>query len=103
MEAATRVFQAFVERFYRRDLVRNLFFSADKNPLMRKAIINILAGHVWDLTNPLIQMLQSNIPKDVCCTDIAESGHCENDKAAVSVFPTPEITPTLPTPYAGSR
>ena len=107
MEAATRVFQAFVERFYRRDLVRNLFFSADKNPIMRKAIINILAGHVWDLTNPLIQMLQSNIPKDGCCADTAESGHCESDKTAVSLIPTPfpipDITPTLPTPYAGSR
>ena len=65
MDAGLGVFQAFVERFYQRDLVRNLFFSADKNPEMRAAIINILAGHVWDMSNPLIAMLQSNKPTNV--------------------------------------
>ena len=59
MDAALRVYQAFVARFYQRDLVRNLFFSADKNPAMRGAIINILAGYVWDTSNPLIATLQA--------------------------------------------
>ncbi len=60
MEAGMRVFQAFVTRFYQRDLVRSLFFSADRNPVMRAAILNILAGHVWDSCNPIIRLLQSN-------------------------------------------
>ncbi|MGC8540154.1 MAG: NAD(P)/FAD-dependent oxidoreductase [Phycisphaerae bacterium] len=71
MEAGLRVFQAFVERFYQRDLVRNLFFSADKNPRMRAAIINILAGHVWDMSNPLIAMLQANKPANASRADFA--------------------------------
>ncbi len=73
MAAGLRVFQAFVERFYQRDLVRNLFFSADKNPKMRAAIINILAGHVWDLSNPLIAMLQANKPANASRADFAGS------------------------------
>ncbi len=60
MEAGTGVFQAFVGRFYQRDLVRNLFFAANQNVMLRKAIIDILAGHVWDRSNPLIPSLHRN-------------------------------------------
>ena len=73
MDAGLRVFRAFVERFYQRDLVRNLFFSADKNPVMRTAIINILAGHVWDLSNPLIAMLQANKPAEIRRVGVASA------------------------------
>ena len=73
IEAGLRVFQTFVERFYQRDLVRNLFFSADKNPRMRAAIINILAGHVWDMSNPLIAMRQTNKPENVSHADLTGS------------------------------
>ncbi len=103
MDAATRVFQAFVERFYQRDLIRNLFFSSDKNPVMRKAIISILAGFVWDLTNPLIQMLQSAVQKTIPDSDCVESAQCEKDESAASKSPAGELTPTSATPYAGSR
>lgn len=48
------VFESFVRRFYQRDLVRNLFFSSHQPPAMRTAVTSILAGHVWDLTNPLV-------------------------------------------------
>ena len=82
MAAGLRVFQAFVERFYQRDLVRNLFFSADKNPRMRAAIINILAGHVWDLSNPLIAMLQANKPANASRADFAGSTSLEELQVA---------------------
>ncbi len=76
LQAGMSVFQAFVERFYQRDLVRNLFFAADRNPMMRTAIINILAGHVWDTGNPLIRMLHTH-----CAVD------SHRDSAAVAVTP----------------
>jgi flavin-dependent dehydrogenase len=104
MDAGLRVFQAFVARFYQRDLVRNLFFSADKNPAMRKAIINILAGHVWDLTNPLIRMLQCNPSKDGHSAVItARPGELEGSGSALPPMPLSEPAATLPTPYTGSR
>ena len=40
---------------------------------MRAAIINILAGHVWDMSNPLIAMLQTNKPKNVSHADLTGS------------------------------
>ncbi len=54
MADGLRVFESFVRRFYQRDLVRNLFFSRHQPPAMRSAVTSILAGHVWDQTNPLV-------------------------------------------------
>ena len=85
MDAGLRVYQAFVARFYQRDLVRNLFFSADKNPVMRGAIINILAGYVWDTSNPLIATLQARAPAEVRPADIAGSTSLEELQAASPV------------------
>ncbi len=55
------VFKAFVERFYRRGLVRNVFFAANKPETMRRAIVNILAGRVWDGENPVIRQICGKI------------------------------------------
>ena len=54
MAAGLGVFESFVRRFYQRDLVRNLFFSRHQPAAMRTAVTSILAGHVWDQTNPLV-------------------------------------------------
>ncbi len=54
MADGLRVFESFVRRFYQRELVRNLFFSHHQPPAMRSAVTAILAGRVWDQTNPLV-------------------------------------------------
>ena len=51
-----RVFETFVDRFYNRGLLRNVFFTMPRQPDMRQALIRLLAGYVWDETNPLVQM-----------------------------------------------
>ena len=60
-----RCFVAFVHRFYNRDLVHNLFFMRDKPPEIHLAITRILAGHVWDETNPVIKMVRGGAPEPV--------------------------------------
>ena len=57
LDAGFRVFSAFVDRFYNRDLVHNLFFMKNKPPATHRALTQILAGHVWDPANPVLQML----------------------------------------------
>ncbi len=56
MDWAEMVFEAFIDRFYNRDLVRQLFFADYRPPYMKAAITSMLAGHVWDRTNPVIAM-----------------------------------------------
>jgi len=57
MEMGFQVFRAFVQRFYNRDLVQNLFFMENKPAELHGAITRILAGHVWDYTNPVLRLL----------------------------------------------
>ncbi len=64
MNSGFRVFQAFVDRFYNRSLVENLFFMENKPPQMHAAITRILAGHVWDADNPVLKLL--GIPPTAC-------------------------------------
>ncbi len=56
MDWAENVFEAFIDRFYNRDLARQLFFADYRPPYMKVAITNLLAGYVWDRTNPVIAM-----------------------------------------------
>jgi flavin-dependent dehydrogenase len=57
MDAGFSVFRAFVQRFYQRDLVRNLFFMENKPAGLHMAITRILAGHVWEAGNPVLKLL----------------------------------------------
>ncbi len=52
------VFEAFVGRFYQRDLVRNLFCAPRQSATMRAAIIGILSGDVWNRNNPLVEAIR---------------------------------------------
>ncbi|MBS1212136.1 MAG: NAD(P)/FAD-dependent oxidoreductase [Proteobacteria bacterium] len=49
--------RVFVERFYQSDMVRNLFFEADKHPTLRDEIAQLLAGDLWSGNNPLQKSL----------------------------------------------
>jgi flavin-dependent dehydrogenase len=84
MQAGMAVFRAFVERFYQRDLVRNLFFAADRNPAMRNAIINILAGNVWDMSNPLICMLHKSVAAGSQSSNTAGTDSLDGAASAIS-------------------
>jgi flavin-dependent dehydrogenase len=46
-------FRAFVESWYRGSLQR-VFFHKDPPPAVRRMISSILAGYVWDQTNPYV-------------------------------------------------
>jgi flavin-dependent dehydrogenase len=50
----------FVERFYHSDMVRNLFFEADKHPELKEQIARLLAGDLWSGDNPLQNSLLAN-------------------------------------------
>ncbi len=62
MAQGFHVFRSFVHRFYNRDLVNNLFFMPSKPPAIHAAITNILAGHVWDESNPVLKMIGASGP-----------------------------------------
>jgi flavin-dependent dehydrogenase len=57
MEQGFRVFGAFVERFYNRGLVKNVFFMENKPAAMHAGVTAILAGEVWDRGNPAMKLL----------------------------------------------
>jgi flavin-dependent dehydrogenase len=57
MDQGYHVFRAFVDRFYNRGLVKNLFFMENKPPAMHAAITRILAGNVWEAENPVLKMI----------------------------------------------
>ena len=64
MTQGFHVFRAFVHRFYNRDLAQILFFAPNKPPAIHAAITSILAGHVWDETNPVLKMIGVGAPPD---------------------------------------
>ena len=57
MQRGFNVFEAFVTRFYNRGLIENLLMTANKSPQIQQAVTQILAGHVWDSTNPVLKMI----------------------------------------------
>ncbi len=60
MRRGFAVFERFVDWFYHRHLVRDLFFMPNQPANIRQAIVDILAGYVWDLNNPLIKTLETS-------------------------------------------
>jgi flavin-dependent dehydrogenase len=54
------VFRTFVNSWYNGDL-HDIFFSRNQNPDMRRQICSVLAGYVWDDTNPFVQHHEKNV------------------------------------------
>ena len=46
-----------IERFYRSDMVNNLFFEADRVPVLKQEVTAILAGDLWQAGNSFQQGL----------------------------------------------
>lgn len=57
MARAYATLTAFIDRFYNRRIVENLFFGAPPDGDMRSAVISVLAGDVWRHDNPFQDML----------------------------------------------
>lgn len=54
------VFRTFVNSWYDGDL-HDIFFSKNQNPEMRQQICSVLAGYVWDESNPFVQHHYKNV------------------------------------------
>ncbi len=57
MDRAYATLVAFIDRFYNRKIVENLFFGAPESGDMRSAVVSVLAGDVWRRDNPFQEML----------------------------------------------
>lgn len=68
MRAGLRVFAAFVNAWYA-GMLRHVFFKQDPDPVIRRKICSILAGNVWDRTNPYVSKPEQRL-KALCETCI---------------------------------
>lgn len=66
MRAGLRVFAAFVNAWYA-GMLRHVFFKPDPDPVIRRMICSILAGYVWDTTNPYVSKPEQRL-KALCKT-----------------------------------
>jgi len=53
LEYGIDVFRTYVKEWYTGDL-QKLFFHVNINPLMKKQLTSVLAGYVWDKSNPFV-------------------------------------------------
>jgi len=54
MKYGIEVFRSYVNGWYNGDL-QTIFFNPKINPLIKRQICSVLAGHVWDLSNPFVK------------------------------------------------
>lgn len=60
MEQGVDVFRTYVKAWYTGDLYK-IFFAEHKDPLIKSQICSVLAGYVWDDTNPFVKNHQKAI------------------------------------------
>ncbi|MFM1875575.1 MAG: hypothetical protein RL266_1312 [Bacteroidota bacterium] len=53
LEYGINVFRTYVREWYSGDL-QKIFFHVNINPLMKKQLTSVLAGYVWDKSNPFV-------------------------------------------------
>lgn len=54
LEYGINVFRTYVKEWYTGNL-QKIFFHVNINPLMKKQLTSVLAGYVWDNTNPFVK------------------------------------------------
>lgn len=54
MQYGIDVFRSYVEKWYNGTL-QTVFFATGKTPLVKRQICSVLAGYVWDKTNPYVR------------------------------------------------
>lgn len=60
LRSGVDAFRSFVEAWYRGDM-QKIFFAKETQESIRKQICSILAGYVWDSTNPFVRKHKSLI------------------------------------------
>lgn len=60
MEQGVDVFRTYVKAWYTGDLYK-IFFAEYKDPVIKSQICSVLAGYVWDDTNPFVKNHQKAI------------------------------------------
>src|SRR5690606_6184372 len=60
MERGVDVFRTYVKAWYSGELFK-IFFAENKDPLVKAQICSVLAGYVWDETNPFVKNHQKAV------------------------------------------
>lgn len=60
MEKGVDVFRTYVKGWYTGDLYK-IFFAENKNPEVKAQICSVLAGYVWDDTNPFVKTHEKSV------------------------------------------
>lgn len=63
IKSGVNVFATYVKEWYTGNL-QTLFFHRPENPIIKKQICAVLAGYVWDQTNPFVKK-HSNLVKNL--------------------------------------
>ena len=66
------VFRTYIEAWYNGDF-QKIIFSETIDPMFKKQICSILAGYVWDKTNPFIKRHKTILPTLVKVIEMKES------------------------------
>jgi len=61
VKKGVNVFRSYVQGWYNGDL-QTIFFADEINPEIKKQICSVLAGYVWDTTNPFIKKHKTILP-----------------------------------------
>ena len=61
MKHGIEVFRSYVDGWYSGDL-HTIFFTENGNPEFKKQICSVLAGYVWDKTNPFVKRHATVLP-----------------------------------------
>ncbi|PIQ14470.1 MAG: pyridine nucleotide-disulfide oxidoreductase, partial [Flavobacteriales bacterium CG18_big_fil_WC_8_21_14_2_50_32_9] len=61
VKKGVNVFRNYVQGWYNGDL-QTIFFADEINPEIKKQICSVLAGYVWDTTNPFIKKHKTILP-----------------------------------------
>lgn len=54
MKEGVNVFSTYVKEWYTGNL-QTIFFDSNENPVIKAQICSVLAGCVWDKTNPFVK------------------------------------------------
>jgi len=54
MKEGVKVFSTYVKEWYTGNL-QTIFFDSNENPVIKAQICSVLAGYVWDKTNPFVK------------------------------------------------
>jgi len=78
MGVGYNVFATLIQNFYHSNLLHDLFFSRDQDPLLRRGLTSVLAGDLWRDDTPFQEKLMGSVRRrkilvdDACLLSRAE-------------------------------